>query len=149
MTADPAEPHGEYLGATADELVHTTPEEMAVAGVSQHAQFRRRGVIHLTRDELVLSGWSAPDDDEPLVLHRDDIEQVQNRYTELYGRFEGGILNTGKPLILSTRTVGQIYLLIDWKEFMETTHDRQWAADIRTWLEASSPAPEQGHADGE
>jgi hypothetical protein len=150
MTADPAErPTGEYLGATAEELERTTPEQMADAGVSQHAQFRRRGVIRLTPDELVLSGWSAPDDDEPLVLRRDDIVRVQTRYTELYGRFEGGILNTGKPLILSTRTVGQIYLLIDWKEFMETTHDRQWAADIRAWLEGTSPASERGHADGE
>jgi hypothetical protein len=52
---------------------------------------------------------------------------------------------TADELILSTRTVGQIYLLIDGKEFMETTHDRQWAADIRAW-----PASDLGDtADGE
>ncbi|GAA1970760.1 hypothetical protein [Catenulispora subtropica] len=146
MTRDPAgQPTGEYLGATADELGHTTPEEMAAAGVSQHAQFHRHGVISLTPDALVLAGWHGPGNPEPLLLRRPDILAVETRYTGLYGRFVGGILNAGKPLILSTRTVGQIYLLIDWKEFMETTHDRQWAAAIRDWL-ARGPAAE---ADGE
>lgn len=53
-----------------------------------------------------------------------------------HGRFGGGILNAGKPLIFSTRTVGQIYLLIDRKEFMETTRDWQWAADVQARLAA-------------
>lgn len=149
MTAeDPAgQPTGTYLGATAAELEHTTPEEMAEAGVSQHAQFRHRGVILLTPRELVLSGWSGQE--AALRLRREDIVSVDTRYTELYGRFVGGILNSGKPLILSTRTEGVIYLLIDWKEFTETTHDRQWAADIKAWL-ASDLAPElEDPADGE
>jgi hypothetical protein len=136
MIADPdARQTGEYLGATTAELGLTTPWEMTQAGVSQRAQFPRRGVIHLTDDELVLLGWSAPGCGAgALRLRREDIERVDHRYTDLYGRFVGGILNAGKPLILSTRTVGEIYLLIDWKEFMETTHDRQWAADIQAWL---------------
>ena len=54
--------------------------------------------------------------------------------SQLCGRFVGGIPNAGKPLILSTRTEGVIYLLLDWKEFTETTRDRQWAADIKAWL---------------
>lgn len=43
-----------------------------------------------------------------------------------------------RPAILSTGTEGVIQLLIDWKEFTETTRDRQWAADIKAWL-ASDP----------
>ena len=133
MTADPGRGCiGEYLGATADELERTTPRETAGAGVGQRALFRRQGVILLTAEELVLGGWSGSG--QALRLRREDILSVENRYTEIYGRFVGGILNSGRPLILSTRTVGQIYLLIDWKEFMETTHDRQWAGEIQAWL---------------
>jgi hypothetical protein len=52
MTAEEAgRPTGEYLGATAGELEHATPEEMAGAGVGRRAQFRRHGVIILTPDE--------------------------------------------------------------------------------------------------
>ncbi|MFD0631296.1 hypothetical protein ACFQ9X_06290 [Catenulispora yoronensis] len=147
MTRDQAGPRtGEYLGATAEELGHCTPEEMAAAGVSQHAQFHRHGVISLTPDALVLTGWHGPDRPEPLVLRRADILDVQTRYTELYGRFVGGLLNSGKPLILNTRTVGQIYLLIDWKEFMETTHDRRWAAAVKAWLTPERAVPDHGGA---
>ncbi|NUP53075.1 MAG: hypothetical protein HOW97_38005 [Catenulispora sp.] len=149
MTRDPAVwQTGDYLGATAEELGHTTPREMAAAGVSQHAQFHRHGVIVLTSGELVLHGWHGPDRDEPLVLRRADLLDVGTRYTGLYGRFVGGLLNAGKPLILSTRTVGQIYLLIDWKEFMETTHDRQWAAAVKAWLASGRAVPEGGTDDG-
>ena len=142
MIADPAGRHvGEYRGATAEELGDTTPEEMAEAGVGQHAQFRRHGVILLTPEELLLFDWFGPGPAEPLKLRREDIVKVETRYTDLYGRFEGGILNFGKPLILDTSTVGQIYLLIDWKEFMEITHDRQWASDIQAWLKRGAPGP--------
>ncbi|WP_194892833.1 hypothetical protein [Catenulispora pinisilvae] len=58
--------------------------------------------------------------------------------------FAGGILNAGKPLLLSARTVGQTYLLTDWKEFMETTHDRQWAADIQARLDIPGCAADGG-----
>ncbi|MEZ0106766.1 hypothetical protein ABH920_000757 [Catenulispora sp. EB89] len=107
-------------------------------------------MIILTPRELVLSGWSGQCREEALRLRREDIVSVDARYTELYGRFVGGILNAGKPLILSTRTEGVIYLLIDWKEFTETTRDRQWAADIKAWL-ASDPldTAAKGTADGD
>ena len=45
--------------------------------------------------------------------------------------------------------MGQIYLLIDWKEFMETTHDRQWAADIQAWLTMDPISYLGDAADGE
>jgi hypothetical protein len=52
----------------------------------------------------------------------------------LYGRFIGGLLNAGKPLIVQTTSAGEIYLLIDRKEFMETTRDREWEQAIKNWL---------------
>ena len=54
-------------------------------------------------------------------------------FTKLYGRLIGGLLNAGKPLILNTTTVGEIYLLIDRKEFMETTRDKEWENAINAW----------------
>lgn len=36
------------------------------------------------------------------------------------------------------------YLLTDWKELMETTHDRQWAADIQARLDISGCAADGG-----
>ena len=135
MTHDQeAESTGVYMGATAEELSHTTPGEMANAGVAQHAQFKRHGAIVLTPEHLLLTGWYGTDQGDSVALRREDILQVETRFTDLYGRFEGGILNVGKPLILTTRTLGEIYLLIDWKEFMEITHDRQWERKIKDWL---------------
>jgi hypothetical protein len=122
---------GEYVGATADELSRKTTADKMAGGVSQKALFLRRGRIALHEDELVLGGWSEAGD---LVLRRADITSVEVRFTDLYGRFIGGLLNAGKPLILGTVPAGEIYLLIDRKEFMETTDDRAWAARIEAWL---------------
>ncbi|MFF3695664.1 hypothetical protein [Streptomyces sp. NPDC002221] len=121
-----------YIGATADELRRKTGADKIAAGVSQKALFRRRGSIALHEDRLVLGGWNDAGD---LVLAGADIASARTRFTELYGRFIGGLLNAGKPLILETRTaVGEIYLLIDRKEFMETTDDRAWERRINAWL---------------
>ncbi|MFG2963817.1 MULTISPECIES: hypothetical protein [unclassified Streptomyces] len=68
------------------------------------------------------------------MLSRADITSVEVRFTDLYGRFIGGLLNAGKPLILGTVPAGELYLLVDRKELMETTTDRAWAARIRSWL---------------
>ena len=67
-----------------------------------------------------------------LILGPTDVTGVENRFTDLYGRFIGGLLNAGKPLILQTR-FGEIYLMVDHKTFMETTDNRRWAALIETW----------------
>ncbi|MDT7619763.1 MAG: hypothetical protein QOF99_664 [Pseudonocardiales bacterium] len=61
--------------------------------------FQRRGDISLYPDRLVLDGWTDSGD---LVLTRPEITSVETRFTELYGRFIGGLLNAGKPLILRT-----------------------------------------------
>ncbi|MEV5849214.1 hypothetical protein AB0M32_45365 [Streptomyces sp. NPDC051985] len=122
---------GPYLGATADELDRkTTPDRLAGA-VSQKALFLRRGTIALHQDRLVLGDWGDAGD---LVLSRADITSVEVGFTDLYGRFIGGLLNAGKPLILGTVPAGELYLLVDRKELMETTTDRAWAARIRSWL---------------
>lgn len=122
---------GDYVGATADELRRKTTADKMAGGVSQKALFLRRGRIALYEDRLVLGEWGEAGD---LVLRRADITSVEVRFTDLYGRFIGGLLNAGKPLILGTVPAGEIYLLIDRKEFMETTDDRAWAARIEAWL---------------
>ncbi|MEV6949118.1 hypothetical protein AB0N07_45885 [Streptomyces sp. NPDC051172] len=122
---------GDYVGATADELRRKTSVDKMAGVVSQKALFLRRGKVALHEDRLVLREWGEAGD---LVLRRADITSVEVRYTELYGRFTGGLLNAGKPLILGTVPAGEVYLLIDRKEFMETTDDRAWAARIKAWL---------------
>jgi len=120
-----------YVGATAGELADRSGADKIAAGVSQKVLFQRRGDISLYPDRLVLDGWTDSGD---LVLTRPEITSVETRFTELYGRFIGGLLNAGKPLILRTADAGEIYLLINRKEFMETTDDRQWEKLIKTWL---------------
>jgi len=125
------EARGDYVGATADELRRKTSADKMAGGVTQKALFPRRGKVSLHEDRLVLGEWGEAGD---LVLRRADITSVEVRFTDLYGRFIGGLLNAGKPLILGTVPAGEVYLLIDRKEFMETTDDRAWAARIEAWL---------------
>ena len=122
---------GDYVGATADELRRRTSADKVAGVVSQKALFLRRGRISLHDERLVLGGWGENGD---LVLSRADLTSVDVRFTDLYGRFIGGLLNAGKPLILDTVPAGEIYLLIDRKEFLETTDDRAWAARLTAWL---------------
>ncbi|MEU9340649.1 hypothetical protein AB0D74_05425 [Streptomyces sp. NPDC048278] len=132
-TADTPLAEADYIAATADELSRRQGADRAAALVSQKALFQRRGRILLHPDRLVLTGWS---DTGSLVLTRTDITTAETRYTDLYGRFLGGLLNAGKPLILTTATPsrGEIYLLVNRREFMETTDDRQWEKHINDWL---------------
>ncbi|WP_410575461.1 hypothetical protein [Amycolatopsis sp. cmx-4-61] len=66
------------------------------------------------------------------------MTSLRREYTDLYGRFLGGLTDSGKPLILGTNTpVGELYLLIDRKEFMESTHNKEWAAAIEDWRAGS------------
>ena len=120
-----------YIGATTTELISKTAADKVAAGVSQKALFHRRGEIALYDDRLVLTQWG---DDGDLVLERADITGVTREFTEYYGRLIGGLLNAGKPLIITTTKVGEIYLLINRKEFMETTDDREWENLIKNWL---------------
>lgn len=123
---------GAYIGASASELRAHTAADKAAGAVSQKAMFHHRGEVTLDDDALVLSSWS---DGADLVVRPSDIASVARTYTDLYGRFIGGLLDSGKPLILVTTTVaGDIYLLIDRKEFMESTRNKEWAAAITTWL---------------
>ncbi|GAA1973079.1 hypothetical protein [Amycolatopsis minnesotensis] len=124
---------GEYLAATADELAGHTAADKAAGGVSQKALFRRRGAIELDGDSVVLRTWS---DTHDLVLRREDVTTIRREFTDLYGRFIGGLLDRGKPLIVDTRTAGEIYLLIDRKEFMETTDNKGWEKDLNAWRDA-------------
>ncbi len=119
-----------YIGQTADILSHSTGADKMAAGVSQKALFQRRGTIALFADKLVIGEWGDSGD---LVLSRDDIKAVRLEYTELYGRFIGGLLNAGKPLILET-SHGELYLLINRKEIMESTDDKRWHQLIEKWL---------------
>jgi hypothetical protein len=131
MSMNAPRAHGTYVGATTDELTRKTGADKIAAGVSQKALFQRRGDLALYEDRLVLGGWG---DAQDLVLRREDIRSAQTKFTEHYGRFIGGLLNAGKPLILDTSAVGEIYLLINRKEFMETTDDREWEKLLNDWL---------------
>ncbi|MFB9904270.1 hypothetical protein [Allokutzneria oryzae] len=123
---------GTYIGQTADILARRTGADKLAGGVSQKALFQRRGEIALHPDRLVLGDWGDAGD---LVLRPGDIKTVRVEFTELYGRFIGGLLNAGKPLILELAD-DEIYLLIDRKEFMETTDDRRWGELIEKWIAA-------------
>lgn len=120
-----------YVGQTAEVLARRSKADIVAAGVTQKALFRRRGTITLYSDRLVIGGWN--DSGSDLVLHREDIKSVRVEFTALYGRLIGGLLNAGKPLILGL-TDGEIYLLIDRHDFMETTDDRRWAELIEKWI---------------
>ena len=124
---------GTYIGATADELTNDNSADRAAAMVSQKALFPHRGQIQLFADRMVLGDWRADGD---LVLSQRDISAAEVKFTDLYGRFIGGLLNAGKPLIVTVPAIGELYLLIDRKEFMETTDDRRWAKLLDEWLTA-------------
>ncbi|GAB3881362.1 hypothetical protein GCM10029964_037310 [Kibdelosporangium lantanae] len=122
---------GVYIGSTAAELRANSTADRSAGVISQKAMFRRRGTIELTADALVLSTWSGQ---EPLVLRPADVTGLRREFTDLYGRFLGGLLDSGKPLIIGTSgPVGEVYLLIDRKEFMETTRNAEWAEEIDRW----------------
>jgi hypothetical protein len=119
-----------YIGSTTVELAAKRRGDRIAAGVDQKVLFPRRGTITLFPDRLVLSGWNDGGD---LVLRPADVVSIENRFTDLYGRFLGGLLNAGKPLVVQARTVGEIYLMIDHKTFMETTDNRRWAGLLDSW----------------
>ncbi|MFC4909486.1 hypothetical protein [Actinomadura gamaensis] len=121
-----------YIGCTTVELRSRRRGDRIAAGVDQSVLFPRRGEVELHADRLVLRGWG---DGGALVLRPSDVTSVANEYTELYGRFVGGLLNAGRPLILGTVPAGEIYLMIDHRTFMETTDNRRWAKLIRKWLD--------------
>ena len=122
---------GVYIGASAAELHANKIADKAAGVISQKALFRRRGTIELASGSLVLSGW---DDEGALVLRPGDVTSLRREFTDLYGRLLGGLLDSGKPLILGTNTpAGEVYLLIDRKEFMESTHNKEWAEAIEDW----------------
>ncbi|WP_280449190.1 hypothetical protein [Nocardia brasiliensis] len=121
---------GRYIAATVVELRQHTAADKAAGVVSQRALFPRRGRIELDEDVLVLADWS---DNGDLLLSRAAIVSLRREFTALYGRLMGGLLNSGKPLILKTTTAGEIYVLIDRREFAEFTDNRQWADAIAEW----------------
>ncbi|MEV0400565.1 hypothetical protein [Actinoallomurus sp. NPDC050550] len=120
-----------YIGCTADELTTRKKGDRLAAGIDQSVLFHRRGSATLHEDRLVLSDWADTGD---LVLRPVDVISVTNEYTKLYGRFIGGLLNAGKPLIMGTTKAGEIYLMVNHKTFMETTDNRKWTQLIKTWL---------------
>lgn len=122
---------GVYIGASAAELHANKIADKAAGVISQKALFRWRGTIELTGGSLVLSGWG---DEGALVLRPGDVTSLRREFTDLYGRLLGGLLDSGKPLILGTNTpAGEVYLLIDRKEFMESTRNKEWADAIEDW----------------
>ncbi|MEV4015724.1 hypothetical protein AB0J35_35000 [Nonomuraea angiospora] len=123
-----------YIGSTTEELARKRRGDLIAAAVDQKTLFPRRGKVALRSEHLVLEGWHDGGD---LVLRRADITSIANEFTELYGRFLGGLLNAGKPLILGTTVAGEIYLMIDHKSFLETTSNRKWTRLLNTWLHSN------------
>ncbi|MEV7076196.1 hypothetical protein [Streptomyces sp. NPDC093990] len=122
----------DYVGATAHELSQKRAAAKFAAGIDQRTLFQRRGRIVLHPDLLVLTGWSGKGE---LTLTRADITAAETRFTHLYGRFLGGLLNAGRPLILHTThaSADEVYLLINHRGFLETTDDRAWHKRIEQW----------------
>ncbi|KUM83885.1 MULTISPECIES: hypothetical protein [Streptomyces] len=122
----------DYIGATAHELSEKRAAAKIAAGIDQKTLFQRRGRIILRPGLLVLTGWS---DNGDLALTRADITAAETRFTPLYGRFLGGLLNAGQPLILTTTktSADEVYLLVNHRGFLETTDDRAWEKRIERW----------------
>lgn len=122
----------DYIGATARELSEKRAAAKIAAGISQKTLFQRRGRIILHPDLLVLTAWS---NDGDLTLTPADITTAETRFTRLYGRFLGGLLNAGRPLILNTThaSADEVYLLVNHRGFLETTDDRAWEKRIERW----------------
>ena len=127
-TAPTAQAH--YIGSTTAELAAKRRGDRIAAGADQKVLFPRRGAIALFPDRLVLKGWNDAGD---LMLRPAEVVSIENRFTDLYGRFLGGLLDAGKPLVVRTSTVGEIYLMVDHKTFMETTDNRRWARLLDSW----------------
>lgn len=121
---------GEYKGTSAEELAAKKRGDRLAAGVDQSVLFPRRGTIRLQPDRMVLTDWGGSGD---LLLDPGHVTGVERKFTDLYGRFIGGLLDSGKPLILETTSVGSIYLLVNHKAFMETTENRKWEELIDRW----------------
>ncbi|MFF1301610.1 hypothetical protein [Streptomyces sp. NPDC058307] len=122
----------DYVCATAQELSEKRAAAKIAAGIDRRTLFQRRGRIILHSDLLVLTGWS---DNGDLILARTDITAAETRFTHLYGRFLGGLLNAGQPLILNTTNASgnEVYLLINHRGSLETTDDGAWKKRIERW----------------
>ncbi|MEV0151443.1 MULTISPECIES: hypothetical protein [unclassified Nonomuraea] len=121
---------GTFAGSTADELAARGRGDRIAAGADQRVLFPRRGQMVLHTDRLVISGWDGTTD---LILRPGEVTSVRNEYTDLYGRCVGGLLNSGKPLILGTSAQGEIYLMVNHRRFLETTRNRTWARLLKDW----------------
>ncbi|MEV0316246.1 hypothetical protein [Nonomuraea fuscirosea] len=122
---------GRYAGSTAAELSGRGRGARMAAGDDQRVLFPRNGQVTLYGDRLAIGGWDGRAD---LVLRPREVTSVRNEYTDLYGRFVGGLLNSGRSLIIDTVSHGEIYLMIDHRRFLETTNNRTWARLLKTWL---------------
>ncbi|WP_369229427.1 hypothetical protein AB5J56_02165 [Streptomyces sp. R21] len=122
---------GSYVGSPAEELARRKRGHRIAAGVDQRVLFPRTGRLELHHDRLMIGGWHGGSD---LVLRPAEVRSVTNEYTDLYGRFVGGLLNSGRPLIVETVTAGEIYLMVDHKTFLETTSNRKWTRLLKSWL---------------
>jgi hypothetical protein len=122
---------GSYVGSPAEELAGRKRGHRIAAGVDQRVLFSRTGRLELYPDRLVIGGWHGGAD---LVLRPEEVRSAANEYTDLYGRFVGGLLNSGRPLIVETVTAGEIYLMVDHKTFLETTANRKWTRLLKSWL---------------
>ncbi|RII14000.1 hypothetical protein DSC45_22105 [Streptomyces sp. YIM 130001] len=121
---------GEYKGSSAEELAAKKRGDRIAAGVDQSVLFPRRGSVLMTAGRLVLTDWGGSGD---LTLRPGQVVGVERKFTDLYGRFVGGLLDSGKPLILETTAAGKIYLLVNHKTFMETTDNKKWEKLINQW----------------
>jgi hypothetical protein len=120
-----------YIGSTREELAARSRGDRFEALLSQKALFPRQGTATLLPDRLVLDDWNG---DFPLIIQRSDVISVSNEYTSLYGRFIGGLLESGKPLILQLASGQEIYLLLNRRGFSERTDDPRWTRLLREWL---------------
>lgn len=123
--------NGDYLGATDAELRQYGPGRRLKAMITQRALFRHRGTIALEGGQVILGDWSGGRD---LVLDPADVSSIDHVFTALYGRFIGGLANAGAPLVLHTTEHGDLYLLIDRREFSEYTENPQWMRYLTAWL---------------
>ncbi len=132
-----------FYGATAEELKQKREAVGWRAWFDQRLLFPHHGEVILESRKLILNSW--------LTLNPEEITNLRLEFTPLYprslaggvrGQFPSlGIFSAGRPLILETVPVGEIYLLIGYKWLWGTTQNAKWLTMLSNWLIASHRNP--------
>lgn len=134
-----------YHGATESELRSLSTGEKFAGLFAQQRLFPHSDTLRLETDRLILGSW--------LEVTRETVESFELEFTDAYSRFLaagvrgswatlGWIGDLGKPLIVRrTDNREPLYLLVEFRWLLGTTHNRRWYERLNRWLAASEVRP--------